>query len=262
MARCASCSLLQTAKLEGAQIEGLHEFEGTLLHSANWDSSVNCTGKRVAVIGSGSSGIQIVPAMAEIASHVTAFNRSKSWIMPGICSEMVRYRSYFSYGCRGVAQTPDKQGANYKLTSEEIDRLVADPAYLMQQRKYVEHALQGAFAIPRIQRALTTRSAMFKPLMKDTPEQLEAQKMATELMRTQCNGDEELLAKLLPDYHGALPISLHGSTHRSHSRLQATDSRRRLHSCIYARSRRPQHIAHHPFHQRRHPYRRREGAQG
>lgn len=42
-------------------IEGLHDFKGSLLHTASWDDSVKLDGKVVAVIGSGASGIQIVP---------------------------------------------------------------------------------------------------------------------------------------------------------------------------------------------------------
>lgn len=61
--------------LTTTQIAGREDFEGKLLHSASWDTSVDCTGKRIAVIGSGSSGIQIVPEMAKIASQVTSFNR-------------------------------------------------------------------------------------------------------------------------------------------------------------------------------------------
>lgn len=45
------------------EIEGLHDFRGKLLHSARWDSDWDYTGKNVAVIGAGSSGIQIVPKM-------------------------------------------------------------------------------------------------------------------------------------------------------------------------------------------------------
>lgn len=45
-------------------IEGLNSFKGRLMHSAHWDSSYDFTGKRVACIGIGSSGIQIVPKLA------------------------------------------------------------------------------------------------------------------------------------------------------------------------------------------------------
>ncbi|KAJ3949097.1 uncharacterized protein N0V96_000209 [Colletotrichum fioriniae] len=44
-------------------IPGLHDFSGSLLHSADWDENFDWKGKRVAVIGNGSSGVQIVPAV-------------------------------------------------------------------------------------------------------------------------------------------------------------------------------------------------------
>lgn len=45
--------------MTGPDIPGLHDFKGTLLHSAHWDESAVYKGKRVAVIGTGSSGIQV-----------------------------------------------------------------------------------------------------------------------------------------------------------------------------------------------------------
>lgn len=44
---------------KGPNIQGLHDHSGTLLHSAHWDESAIYKGKRVAVIGTGSSGIQV-----------------------------------------------------------------------------------------------------------------------------------------------------------------------------------------------------------
>ncbi len=51
-------------------IQGLHEFTGNLIHSASWPVDYDWKGQRVAVIGNGSSGVQIVPAMQKgIFSH-------------------------------------------------------------------------------------------------------------------------------------------------------------------------------------------------
>lgn len=44
-------------------IQGLHDFKGTLAHTAHWDESIVLQDKKVAVIGSGASGVQIVPAI-------------------------------------------------------------------------------------------------------------------------------------------------------------------------------------------------------
>ena len=49
----------------GPIIEGIESYKGTLTHTANWSSNIDWKGKRVAVIGSGSSSVQVVPQLAE-----------------------------------------------------------------------------------------------------------------------------------------------------------------------------------------------------
>ncbi len=63
-------------------IEGRDSFEGTVMHSARWDHDVDLTGKRVAVVGTGASAVQIVPAIAGTAEHVTLVQRTPPWILP------------------------------------------------------------------------------------------------------------------------------------------------------------------------------------
>lgn len=63
-------------------IEGRETFAGAAFHSANWDSSIDLAGKRVAVIGNGASAIQFVPEVAKVAGRLTVFQRSPSWIVP------------------------------------------------------------------------------------------------------------------------------------------------------------------------------------
>lgn len=64
------------------QIEGLERFEGASFHTARWDHSVPLDGKRVGVIGSGSTGVQIVSALAGRAARVVHIQRTPQWIMP------------------------------------------------------------------------------------------------------------------------------------------------------------------------------------
>jgi 4-hydroxyacetophenone monooxygenase len=63
-------------------IPGLREFNGALLHTAAWDHSVELAGKRVALIGTGASGVQVGTAIAGEVGHLTVLQRSRHWLMP------------------------------------------------------------------------------------------------------------------------------------------------------------------------------------
>lgn len=58
-----SFSDLCSSNWKWPDISGLHSFEGKLIHSAAWDHNADLAGKNVAVLGCGSSGVQIVPAI-------------------------------------------------------------------------------------------------------------------------------------------------------------------------------------------------------
>ena len=61
---------------------GLDEFAGAAFHSAQWDHSVDITGKRVAVIGTGASAIQIVPEIVKDVAELQLYQRTPAWVMP------------------------------------------------------------------------------------------------------------------------------------------------------------------------------------
>jgi cation diffusion facilitator CzcD-associated flavoprotein CzcO len=63
-------------------IDGLDSFQGDLFHSAQWDHSVSLEGKRVAVIGTGASAIQIIPQLQKVAERVDVYQRTAPWVMP------------------------------------------------------------------------------------------------------------------------------------------------------------------------------------
>jgi 4-hydroxyacetophenone monooxygenase len=63
-------------------VPGRQDFAGIQMHSAEWDNSVDVTGKRVAVIGTGASAYQIVPAIVDQVSALTVFQRSSPWMLP------------------------------------------------------------------------------------------------------------------------------------------------------------------------------------
>ncbi len=64
------------------EIEGIETFQGDVFHSAQWDHSVDLTGKRVAVIGTGASAIQLVPELQRIAGHVDLYQRTAPYVLP------------------------------------------------------------------------------------------------------------------------------------------------------------------------------------
>jgi cation diffusion facilitator CzcD-associated flavoprotein CzcO len=68
-------------------IPNRESFKGTLVHSANYDPSLDLRDKRVAVIGSGSSSIQIVPEVAKVAETTVLFYRTPQWITSGFTLE-------------------------------------------------------------------------------------------------------------------------------------------------------------------------------
>ena len=64
------------------EIDGLDTFQGELFHSAQWDHDVDLTGKRVAVIGTGASAIQIVPELQKVVGHLDVYQRTAPWVIP------------------------------------------------------------------------------------------------------------------------------------------------------------------------------------
>jgi len=61
---------------------GRDEFKGEIVHPARWPADLSLEGKRVAVIGNGSTGIQMVSAIAQQAAHTSVFQRTPQWISP------------------------------------------------------------------------------------------------------------------------------------------------------------------------------------
>src|SRR4051812_3787058 len=63
-------------------IPGLDTFAGPAFHTARWQHDVDVTGKRVAVLGTGCSAIQVVPAIQPAAQQVDVYQRSPGWTLP------------------------------------------------------------------------------------------------------------------------------------------------------------------------------------
>ncbi|MFL6060833.1 MAG: flavin-containing monooxygenase [Marmoricola sp.] len=65
-------------------MRGIEDYRGTKIHSARWDHDFDFAGKDVAVIGTGASGIQIIPELVKVAGSVKVFQRTAGWVLPRV----------------------------------------------------------------------------------------------------------------------------------------------------------------------------------
>ena len=76
-------------------IDGLEDFNGPLFHSSRWPQDLDLKGKKVAVVGTGASAMQIVPSIADEVAALTIFQRSPQWARP-----IPRYHETLSHGAQ------------------------------------------------------------------------------------------------------------------------------------------------------------------
>ncbi|KAL6234087.1 hypothetical protein BDW75DRAFT_251673 [Aspergillus navahoensis] len=150
-------------------IPGLDGFKGKLMHSASWDESYQYNGHRVAVIGNGSSGIQILPAILPKVSHIDHYIRGRTWIAPTFAEE-IRKRSL--------------ELENFSFTAEEIAEFKKDHDAYQEFRKRIELELQSMHGIT----------------IKGHPFQASAPEMFLENMKRRLRGKPELISELVPSF--------------------------------------------------------------
>jgi cation diffusion facilitator CzcD-associated flavoprotein CzcO len=127
-------------------IAGLTDFDGVLMHTSSWDHRIDLAGKRVGVIGTGASGVQVIPELTKIASELTVFQRSPPWMVPKddreySAAELTRFRrnplavrrerwriwKMFHDNTASMADDPLVTGRSQIATSF-LERTVADEA--------------------------------------------------------------------------------------------------------------------------------------
>ncbi|KAK5126680.1 hypothetical protein LTR85_009614 [Meristemomyces frigidus] len=166
-----SCDILVSAtgflsKWRWPSIPGLHDFKGHLCHSAAWDKAFDGAGKRIAVIGNGSSAIQIVPQVVEKAAQLINFVRRPTYITPGLGSAIIGGQTQYQY------------------SEEEKQRFRDDPQELKNYRKRIQAGSNKAFDM----------------FVKHSSAQEEGRRQTADMMKQKLGGDEELASKLTPDY--------------------------------------------------------------
>jgi 4-hydroxyacetophenone monooxygenase len=151
-------------------IAGRERFAGPSFHSAEWDHSVDLTGKRVAVIGTGASAIQLIPAIADEVGELLVFQRTPNWFMP----------------------TPQY----YAPMPDEMQWLLANVPHYAQWYRFwlfwrlAEGALPAARVDPEWPRDNGSVSALNDELRA----------MLTQYIESQFADAPELLERVVPDY--------------------------------------------------------------
>ncbi|EFW15400.1 cyclohexanone 1,2-monooxygenase [Coccidioides posadasii str. Silveira] len=156
-------------KWKWPDIPGLHSFEGKLVHTACYPQDLDLTGKTVAVIGAGSSGIQVVPTIqpSEPSHSCSWSNWSPTWIAPQFAGHLA------------------SAGRATKYTEEEKEKFRNDRDYLRKYRQEIDHAI----------------NSRFPNFYKGSQEQKISREIVEKGMRERLSKmDPELREKLIPDF--------------------------------------------------------------
>ncbi|KIW76442.1 hypothetical protein Z517_11188 [Fonsecaea pedrosoi CBS 271.37] len=158
-------------KWDWPKIPGLDKFKGTKVHTAKWDTSLDLKGKNVALIGAGSTGIQILPEIQPIVNRVDHYMKGKNWISPtGIGGDELARRK---------AET-----GNFKHSKEELELFKRSPEEYLKFRHKIENDIMQA-----------PLAAFY-----GTPEQRKFHEMSIKHMREKLSSRPDVLEALMPDW--------------------------------------------------------------
>jgi cation diffusion facilitator CzcD-associated flavoprotein CzcO len=135
------------------QIPGMESFKGKAVHAARWDPTVELRGKRVAVIGSGASAIQVVPNIAAEVADLKVFQRTPSWVLPK------HNRAYSEQDRQEWSKHPWKQKAQrlglYWMMESALPAIMWYPQLLKVGELLHKRALNKHIQDPVLRRKLT-----------------------------------------------------------------------------------------------------------
>ncbi len=136
------------------RFEGMDSFEGPSFHAFHWPHDpIDLRGRRVAVVGTGATAIQLIPEVAKVAGQLTVFQRRPNWAAPlnnapiteaEMAAIRARYDEIFATCARtpgGFEHEPDRRGF-YEVSAEERralwDKLYDEPGFGIWLRNFVE----------------------------------------------------------------------------------------------------------------------------
>ena len=134
------------------QVPGLDTFPGTIFHSSRWRHEHDLRGRRVAVIGTGASAIQFVPAIQPEVAQLTVFQRTPQWILPKMDLAIPPWaRGLF----RRLPATQTLMRAAVYGTFEMLNGGIRHPWVMKQVQRLARHNIHRAVKDPDMRRVLT-----------------------------------------------------------------------------------------------------------
>ncbi|KAG7292499.1 hypothetical protein NEMBOFW57_002534 [Staphylotrichum longicolle] len=159
-------------------VQGLDDFRGSLIHTANWPKDFDHTGKTIAVIGNGSSGIQVLPELQPGAEKLYHIFRTPTWVLPP------RIQAWKVMGQAGEILSKIQMDAQENFSPETIEKFQSDPEFYREFVKKVEAEVNNAFPV----------------VLTQSPVQAFARAKVTEYMTFMLGGNQELCKALIPDF--------------------------------------------------------------
>lgn len=153
----------------------LTDFRGRVVHTAAWDRTLDVTGRRVAVIGNGSSGQQILPALLPAAAHIDHYVRSPVWIAPALHAD----------ADRGVSPASAANPGAHQYSAADRAAFAADPDAYLAYRRRLEAGLHRS---------------KFRRNIRGSPENDALRRACLDTMLQRLGGSSEWLARLTPDF--------------------------------------------------------------
>lgn len=151
-----------------ADIPGLQDFAGASFHTARWDHSVPLDGKRVGIIGTGSTATQIVPALVDRVQSLSLFQRTAQWILP------LPNPPYSDAEKQMFREQPELLQRNYEHWAQRFNETFAravlgDEVELARIEKLCRDNLEENVRDPELKRKLTPnyRAACKRLIMSD-----------------------------------------------------------------------------------------------
>ena len=137
------------------EIEGMDRFEGAIFHSARWDHDVDLTDRRIGIVGTGSTAIQITGAVVDDVAHLSLFQRTPQWVMP-VDNQLIPPEQRAEYRERPERLRELREFLETSFAENFADAVVdADSAALAKIEDICRANLEQRVADPELRRRLT-----------------------------------------------------------------------------------------------------------